>query len=86
MNANGLPIYAENAKWLAKTSEDFFANRDPRLAMCIRNHYCIKGESLTPFSYALSGYAWNKFMDDSKAGENDFFHIVIVYAYLQVRG
>lgn len=71
VNANGLPIYAENAKWLAKTSEDFFANRDPRLAMCIRNHYCIKGESLTPFSYALSGYAWNKFMDDSKAGEKN---------------
>ena len=71
VNANGLPIYVENAKWLAKTSEDFFANRDPRLAMCIRNHYCIKGESLTPFSYALSGYAWNKFMDDSKAGEKN---------------
>lgn len=71
VNSNGLPIYYENAKWLAKTSEDFFANRDPRLAMCIRNHYCIKGESLSPFSYALSGYAWNKFMDDSKAGEKN---------------
>ena len=71
VNANGLPIYYENVKWLAKTSEDFFANRDPRLAMCIRNHYCIKGESLTPFSYALSGYAWNKFMDDSKVGEKN---------------
>ena len=71
VNANGLPVYYENAKWLAKTSKDFFANRDPRLAMCIRNQYCIKGESLTPFSYALSGYAWNKFMDDSRAGETN---------------
>ena len=71
VNANGLPIYYNNTNWVAKTSEDFFANRDPRLTMCIRDHYCIKGESLTPFNYALSGYAWNKFMDDSKAGETN---------------
>lgn len=71
VNANGLPIYYNNTNWVAKTSEEFFANRDPRLTMCIRDHYCIKGESLTPFNYALSGYAWNKFMDDSKAGETN---------------
>jgi hypothetical protein len=35
--------------------------------MCIRPKYYIKGEENTPFNYALSGYSWNKFMDDSKA-------------------
>jgi hypothetical protein len=49
------------------TADDFFANRDARLTMCIRPKYYIKGEENTPFNYALSGYSWNKFMDDSKA-------------------
>lgn len=69
--SDGLPVYYKDANWLAKTSDAFFANRDPRLTMCIRDHYCVKGESLTPFAYALSGLAWNKFMDDSKAGEKN---------------
>ena len=67
----GLPIYAKDANWLAKTDKDFFAGRDPRLGMCIRTQYCIKGNEPKPFSYALSGYSWNKFMDDSKAGEKN---------------
>ena len=70
----GLPIYAKDSCWKATTAKDFFAGRDPRLSMCLRSHkdkYCVKGENLTPFNYALSGYAWNKFMDDSKAGETN---------------
>lgn len=69
----GLPVYSANANWVAPTAKEFFTNRDPRLSMCIRpnpkdsNLYCIKGIENQPFNYALSGYSWNKFMDDSKA-------------------
>lgn len=71
VTASGLPIYAADPNWLAKTDTEFFADRDPRLGMCIRTQYCIKGNEPKPFSYALSGYSWNKFMDDSKAGEKN---------------
>ena len=71
VDISGLPIYAKDANWKAKTDKDFFANRDPRLGMCIRTQYCIKGNEPKPFNYALSGYSWNKFMDDSKAGEQN---------------
>lgn len=63
----GLPVYSANANWVAPTAEEFFANRDPRLTMCMRPKYYIKGTETQPFNYALSGYSWNKFMDDSKA-------------------
>lgn len=69
--SDGLPVYSKDANWVAKTADAFFADRDPRLTMCVRDHYCVKGESLTPFSYALSGLAWNKFMDDSRASETN---------------
>jgi hypothetical protein len=39
--------------------------------MSIRNQYCIKGQEPALFSYALSGYAWNKFMDDKRAEEGE---------------
>jgi hypothetical protein len=71
VTASGLPIYATDPNWLAKTDTEFFADRDPRLGMCIRTHYCIPGEDLAPFNYSYSGYAWNKFMDDSRAGEKN---------------
>ena len=64
---DGLPIYSKDANYLAPTSEEFFANRDARLAMCIRPKYYVKGSETKPFNYALSGYSWNKFMDDTKA-------------------
>ena len=68
---DGLPVYSKDVNWLAPTSDEFFANRDPRLAMCIRPKYYIKGTDTKPFNYALSGYSWNKFMDDSKASTPD---------------
>lgn len=71
VDATGLPVYYNNENWVAKTDVEFFAGRDPRLGMCIRQQYCIKGQEPKPFSYALSGYSWNKFMDDSKAGESN---------------
>lgn len=71
VNINGLPIYANNSEWKATTAEEFFANRDPRLSMSIRPQYCIKGSDTKPFGYALSGYSWNKFMDDTKANTPD---------------
>ena len=69
--SDGLPVYSKDANWLAPTSDEFFANRDPRLAMCIRPKYYVKGTDTKPFNYALSGYSWNKFMDDSKANKPD---------------
>lgn len=73
VTSEGLPVYSKDANWVAPTAKEFFANRDPRLSMCMRpnpkdsNLYCIKGIENQPFHYALSGYSWNKFMDDSKA-------------------
>lgn len=64
---DGLPVYSKDAFWTPKNEGIFFANRDPRLTQCIRPHYYVKGTTCTPFSYALSGLSWNKFMDDSRA-------------------
>ncbi len=71
VGADGLPIYAKDANYTARTAEEFFANRDPRLTQIIRPKYYIKGEDNQPFAYALSGYSWNKFMNDALAGTKD---------------
>ena len=71
VDTTGLPVYCKDANWVAPTSEEFFAGRDPRLAQCIRPKYYVKGTDTKPFNYALSGYSWNKFMDDSKADKPD---------------
>lgn len=67
VNADGKPVYVADEFWTPRTVEQFFANRDPRLAQVIRPKYCIKGTDCSPFAYALSGLSWNKFMDDSRA-------------------
>lgn len=67
LTKDGLPVYVKNALWVARTQEEFFADRDPRLSLCIRPHYYVKGTNCQPFSYALSGYSWNKFMNDKLA-------------------
>ena len=71
VDTTGFPIYCKDANWIAPTADEFFAGRDPRLAMCIRPKYYVKGTDTKPFNYALSGYSWNKFMDDSKADKPD---------------
>ncbi len=68
---DGLPLYAKNADYKARTATEFFADRDARLTQVIRPRYCLKGETNTPFSYALSGYSWNKFMNDALAGTSE---------------
>lgn len=67
LTKDGLPVYVKNALWVAHNQEEFFADRDPRLSLCIRPHYYVKGTNCQPFSYALSGYSWNKFMNDKLA-------------------
>ena len=71
VTSEGLPVYSKDANCVAPTADEFFANRDPRLTMCMRPKYYIKGTETQPFNYALSGYSWNKFMDDSKATTPD---------------
>lgn len=76
--SDGKPVYVKEAFWTPRTAEQFFANRDPRLSMCIRmsadKKYLVKGTKCEPFQYALSGFSWRKFMDDTKAGtENPNF-------------
>lgn len=71
LSDDGFPVLVKEMFWQPKTAADFFANRDPRLALCIRPAYYIKGENCQPFAYALSGFSWNKFMDDTRAGENE---------------
>lgn len=68
---DGLPVYSKEEFWTPRTEADFFKDRDPRLALCIRPHYYVKGTNCTPFSYALSGYSWCKFMDDTRAAKPD---------------
>ena len=65
--SDGLPIYVKDPTWTARTYEEFYANRDPRLAMSIRPKYYIKGCDCKPFAYTYTGFSWCKYMDDSRA-------------------
>lgn len=67
--SDGLPVYVKNAFWTARTDDEFFANRDPRLSLCIRPKYYLKGENCSPFGYTYTGYSWCKYMDDTKAAK-----------------
>ena len=66
---DGLPVYVKDPLWTPRNADEFFAGRDPRLSLCIRPHYYLKGTDCQPFQYALSGYSWCKFMDDSRAAK-----------------
>lgn len=67
LTADGLPLGVKDPFFIPKTEAEFFNNRDPRLTMCIRPHFYLKGTDTKPFNYALTGYSWNKFMDDDRA-------------------
>ncbi len=68
--SDGQPVYVKNgAMWIPRTYTEFFENRDPRLSMCIRPKYYIKGCDCKPFAYTYTGYSWCKYMDDSRASK-----------------
>lgn len=69
--ADGQPIYVKNAMWLPRTSAEYFADRDPRLTLCIRDKYYIKGCNCKPYAYTYTGYSWRKYMDDTRAETPD---------------
>lgn len=69
VTADGLPVYSKEEFWTPRNAETFFAGRDPRLSLCIRPHYYVKGTTCTPFAYSLSGLSWCKFMDDTRAAK-----------------
>ena len=66
--SDGLPLLVKTLA-APRTDAEFFANRDPRLTMCIRPKYCIKGDeaSFKPFGYTYTGFSWHKYMDDTRA-------------------
>ena len=68
--SNGFPIRYDNEDWHAPTATDFFADRDPRLSYNFRQAYYPFGGSNAPFNYSRSGYSLQKYMDESRAGEN----------------
>ena len=66
LGKDGMPIatnYSAGAT-LAKSAEEFFANRDPRLALTIRPRFSFAGTDQTPFLTKASGFVYNKFFDD----------------------
>lgn len=67
--SDGQPIYVKDALWTPRTDAEYFANRDPRLSMCIRPKYYVKGENCSPFAYTYTGYSWCKYMDDTRAAK-----------------
>ncbi len=67
--SDGQPVYVKNAMWVPRTYNDFFTDRDPRLSMCIRPKYYIKGCDCKPFAYTYTGYSWCKYMDDTRASK-----------------
>lgn len=67
LGSNGLPIvtnYSADLTNLPKTEAEFFANRDPRLALTIRPNFGFTGLDKTPFRTVASGLVYNKFFDD----------------------
>lgn len=70
LTADGLPVHLDE-NWNPKTSEEFFANRDPRLTASFREDFYIRGEDCSPFNYSTSGYSMRKFMDDKQSSSSD---------------
>lgn len=67
LGADGLPIvtnYDADLTNLPKSEAEFFANRDPRLALTVRPNYGFAGLDKTPFRTVASGFVYNKFFDD----------------------
>ena len=68
--ANGLPVLVYDENWHPETSEEFFANRDPRLSMILRPVYRVHTEP--PYLYrgfvahANSGFSPNKYAADDR--------------------
>jgi len=65
--ASGLPVRFENPNWNPVTSEEFFANRDPRLSMVLRPRYFLLGGSDHGFvAQTFSGFSCHKYADDDR--------------------
>lgn len=68
LTSDGFPMSQKHDMfWVPNTLDKFFGDRDPRMAMVMRNKFYFKGSNEAPFGYSLSGLAWNKFMDDARA-------------------
>lgn len=75
LTADGLPVYAKDITFCPKTSEEYFADRDPRLSLIIRpDKYYIAGEDVTGAAYSRSGFSLCKYMDRSKEGSSDIIY------------
>lgn len=73
--SDGLPVYAKDITFCPKTSEAYFADRDPRLSMIIRpDKYYIAGEDVSGAAYSRSGFSLCKYMDRSKEGSTDLIY------------
>ncbi len=73
--SDGLPVYAKDINFCPKKSEDYFADRDPRLGLIIRpDKYYIAGEDVSGAAYSRSGFSLCKYMDRSKEGSNELIY------------
>ena len=70
LTKDGKPVHLAGA-FMPTTAEEFFKDRDPRLAATFRNKFYLRGEDCTPFNYSTSGYSMHKFMDDAMSGSSD---------------
>lgn len=68
LGSNGLPIvtnYSADKSAMPKSADEFFANRDPRLALTIRPRFSFDGTDQGGLRTAASGYMYNKFFNDA---------------------